>query len=99
VAILYFLPFSPRWLAAKGRDQEAFDILCYIRKLPPTDPRVQAEWITIRAEASHDRDAAVRRHPKMSGAVGFFPELKLEALSWVDMFRKAVIRRTMIGIA
>lgn len=97
--ILWYLPFSPRWLAGKGRDKEAFDTLCYLRRMPADDPRVQAEWITIRAEAVHSREALVRRHPKMSGETGFVPELKLEGMAWIDMFKKNVIRRTMIGIA
>jgi hypothetical protein len=95
--VLYFLPFSPRWLAGKGRDQECLDTLVRLRKLPSSDPRVQAEWITIRTEALHNREALLSRHPKNSGT-GIANELRLEMASWVDMFRPAVIKRTHIGI-
>lgn len=63
-----------------------------------SDPRIQAEWITIRAEAVHNRESLVARHPKLKGEKGFAAEMKLEGLAWVDMFKPAVIRRTMIGI-
>src|SRR5947207_9403845 len=48
-ARIAFLPFSPRWLASKGRDDEALASLAKLRQLPPTDHRVQQEWIDIRA--------------------------------------------------
>jgi hypothetical protein len=94
---LYFLPFSPRWLAGKGRDQECLDTLCRLRALPASDPRVQAEWITIRAEAVHNREALLERHPDIQGD-NLGAEIKREIASWVDMFKPSVIRRTHIGI-
>jgi MFS family permease len=96
---IFFLPFSPRWLSGKGRDQEALEVLCFLRRLSPTDPRVQAEWITIRAEAVHNREALLMRHPSFKGSEGLVSEMKLESHAWIDMFRSNVIRRTMIGIS
>jgi MFS family permease len=72
--------------------------LCRLRGLPPTDSRVQAEWLSIRVEAIHNREALLERHPTLTEK-GFATEVKLEMASWVDMFKPAVIRRTMIGIA
>ena len=95
---LFYLPFSPRWLAGKGRDQEALEVLCFLRRLPLSDPRVQAEWITIRAEAVHNRESLVARHPNLKGRKGFKADAELECFAWIDMFKKNVIRRTMIGI-
>lgn len=97
-AALFVLPYSPRWLASRGRDQECLDTLCRLRRLPPTDPRVQAEWINIRVEACHNIEAITERHPILTGQQGFKAELKREAYSWIDLFKPAVIRRTMIGI-
>lgn len=95
---LFFLPFSPRWLASRGRDQDCLDSLCKLRRLPSSDPRVQAEWLAIRAEAAHNREDLSERHPKLMGE-GFASEAKLEIASWVDMFRPGIIRRTMIGMS
>ncbi|KAL0250138.1 hypothetical protein I308_103446 [Cryptococcus tetragattii IND107] len=94
---LYYLPYSPRWLALRGRDKDCLASLCRLRGLPNTDPRVQAEWINIRAEAIRNREVLVKAHPGMTDQ-STKSEFKLELASWVDMFRSGVIRQTMIGI-
>lgn len=44
------LPFSPRWLASKGRYKETLSTLSTLRQLPPTDSRVQQEYASIKTE-------------------------------------------------
>lgn len=51
VAVCY-LPYSPRWLAHKGRDEDCLDTLARLRRLPRSDKRVVAEWLNVRAEGS-----------------------------------------------
>ncbi|OCF40875.1 monosaccharide transporter [Kwoniella heveanensis CBS 569] len=97
VGVLVVLPYSPRWLALRGRDLDCLNSLCRLRELPATDPRVQAEWITIRAEAMRNREVAVQAHPTLQGD-STSDEFKLEVASWIDMFKNGVIRQTMIGI-
>jgi hypothetical protein len=62
-----------------------------------TDPRVQAEWLNIRAEACHNREVLVASHPDKLGE-GFAQQLKLEVASWLDMLKPGIRRRTMIGV-
>jgi MFS family permease len=98
---LWRLPFSPRWLAQVGRDKESLESLSRLRLLPPTDPRVQAEWITIRGEAIRNRETVVETHPSLTEAAkdgSFSSELKLEVVAWIDMFRPGILPRTLIGI-
>ncbi|KAG8532806.1 uncharacterized protein KY384_002684 [Bacidia gigantensis] len=45
-----FLPFSPRWLVSKGRNDKALSALARLRTLPATDSRVMHEWYDIRSE-------------------------------------------------
>ena len=45
-----FLPFSPRWLASKGRDQETLQVLSRLRSFPPSNPAIQREWHEIKLE-------------------------------------------------
>lgn len=96
-ALLWSLPYSPRWLAQVGRDEESLDSLARLRRLPKTSPLVQAEWISIRAEAIRNRDVLVTAHPSLQGG-DFKSEVKLEVAAWVDMFKPGVIKRTMIGV-
>ncbi|AFR95554.1 monosaccharide transporter [Cryptococcus neoformans C23] len=93
---LWKLPYSPRWLAQVGRDEDSLHALKRLRGFPVTDPRLQAEWITIRAEAIQNREVIVKAHPSLQGE-DFMSELKLEIASWVDMFKPKLIRRTIIG--
>ena len=48
---------SPRWLASKGRIQEAIDNLSYMRKLPADDERVVNEIAEIEAAIEEERAA------------------------------------------
>ncbi|AFR93957.1 monosaccharide transporter [Cryptococcus neoformans C23] len=93
---LWKLPYSPRWLAGAGRDADCLAALMRLRRLPSTDPRLQAEWISIRAEAIQNREVMIKDHPSLQGE-DFMSELKLEVVSWIDMFRPKLIKRTIIG--
>ena len=94
---LWLLPFSPRWQAQAGHDRAALESLVRLRGLPITDPRVQAEWIQIRADAIQAREVIVDRHQEVASG-GFKNDLKIEMYAWIDMFRPALFSRTVIGI-
>ena len=97
-ALLFFLPYSPRWLAGQDRDRECLEVLVRLRNLPETDARVQAEWISIRTEAVHARRAFTERHPDLPEGQGLAMDVKREMAGWVEMFGPDVIKRTRIGI-
>ncbi|EUC46368.1 hypothetical protein COCMIDRAFT_25582 [Bipolaris oryzae ATCC 44560] len=94
---IVFLPFSPRWLASKGRDDEALQVLGKLRKLPTTDTRVFQEWCEIRAEVAFNREVNLERHPDLQGNTRM-DEFKLEIQSWLDCFRHRCWRRTVVGV-
>ncbi|TPX53442.1 hypothetical protein PhCBS80983_g06287 [Powellomyces hirtus] len=50
-----FLPFSPRWLANKDRNEEAIKILATLRGLPVSDSGVQAEFAEITEHIALER--------------------------------------------
>lgn len=94
---IVFLPFSPRWLGSKGRDEEALVALAQLRRLPVTDPRVQQEWFDIRAEARLVKEISNERHPNLQDGTRT-SRLKLELASWADLFKKGCLRRTHVGV-
>jgi sugar porter (SP) family MFS transporter len=94
---IIFLPFSPRWLSSKGRDDEALRVLAKLRGLPTTDSRVYREWCEIRAEVAFTQEVNRERHPTLqdgSRVSGF----KLEVASWLDCFRHGCWKRTIVGV-
>ncbi|KAL4970490.1 sugar porter family MFS transporter [Aspergillus stella-maris] len=92
-----FLPFSPRWLASKGRNEEALKTLSRLRKLPTTDRRVRQEYMDILAEVRFHRETNAERHPNLQGG-GAKNGILLEIASFADCFRRGYWRRTHIGI-
>ncbi|UNI22889.1 hypothetical protein JDV02_008733 [Purpureocillium takamizusanense] len=91
-----FLPFSPRWLASKGREQDALHNLARLRCLPPSDSKVQREWLEIITESKFQRGILAERHPTLVNG-GTMEKLKLEVVAWADCFKKGCWRRTHIG--
>ncbi|KAI4248749.1 MAG: hypothetical protein LQ352_005826 [Teloschistes flavicans] len=94
---ILFLPFSPRWLASKGRDNEALQNLGKLRQLPVTDHRVRQEWFDIRAEVAFHRQTNAIRHPHLQSK-STKNSIKLELVSWSDCFRSGCWKRTHIGV-
>ncbi|KAI5927630.1 general substrate transporter [Camillea tinctor] len=92
-----FLPYSPRWLALRGRDDEALQVLCKLRALPATDSRVLREWFEIRSEAAYRKEISVERHPHLHDG-SQWNRAKLHLVGYLDCFGKGVWKRTHVGI-
>ncbi|KFY31313.1 hypothetical protein V493_01217 [Pseudogymnoascus sp. VKM F-4281 (FW-2241)] len=93
---IFLLPFSPRWLASKGRDDEALVSLAKLRQLPVSDNRVRREWMDIIAESRFHKEIMAERHPNLVENTKI-NKLKLEIVSWTDCLKPGCWRRTHVG--
>ncbi|RMJ21850.1 Monosaccharide transporter [Aspergillus sp. HF37] len=91
------LPFSPRWLVSKDRSDEALHSLSKLRRLPPSDERVQQEIMDIQVEVRFHQEIDAEKHPGLQGG-GAKKGIILEFVGWADCFRKGCWQRTHIGI-
>lgn len=87
---IHFFPYSPRWLALVGREEEALQSIAKLRRLPEDDDRVETEWRGILAEVEFQKIVLEKTHPGKTG-------LRLEIATWLDLFKKKSWRRTAVG--
>ena len=62
---IWWMPFSPRWLAKQDRDDEALKTLAWLRKLPIDDPLIQVEFLEIKAECLFEQRAFAKAFPAL----------------------------------
>lgn len=90
---IHFFPFSPRWLALVNRPDDALSALCRLRRLPPTDERIQAEHRGILTEVAIQNKIQEKKHPGIAPG-----SLKSEVYGWLDLLKKKMWRRTVVGV-
>jgi hypothetical protein len=86
-----FLPFSPRWLMSKGRDEQCRAVIARLRGLSSTHAVVEAEYIEIKASVMFDERTAAEQFPGKTGVA--------LSLSKVGMLfkKKGLFRRLALG--
>lgn len=88
-----FLPFSPRWLMLRGREEECLLTLAKLRNLEPEDFAVQSEYMSLQAERLVEEDAMKERYGnKASWKVGALEYLRL-VRNW------PLCRRLLLAVA
>lgn len=56
---LFFLPYSPRWLASKDRWEEALQVLASLHDGDPANPKVLAQYQEIKEALEFERTQAI----------------------------------------
>lgn len=59
--LVWGLPESPRWLANRGREQEAVEVLCAVFDRQPNDPFIVEQILEIREAVSVERHAGAQK--------------------------------------
>ncbi|KAK1926871.1 putative galactose transporter [Papiliotrema laurentii] len=91
---VYWLPFSPRWLMLRGREEECLETLAYLRSHRAEDPSVQYEFRALQAERLVEREAAKERYGM--DEVTF----RVSLLEYKRLFTtKPLLHRLMLGAA
>lgn len=98
VSGVFLLPYSPRWLAQKGRDEESLKVLAKIRQLPASDSRIQQEWYEIRAEVAYRKELAEIKHPKLVQNPTRWNRIKLQVQLYLDCWKLPILKRTNVGV-
>lgn len=96
--VVFWMPASPRWLAEKGRDQEALRTLSKLRGLPENHPNVRAEWMDVIVEATFQREVLAERHSitlDRGKQIGVLKDLS----AFGDLFKANCWNRTLVGTA
>lgn len=83
---MFFLPFSPRWLMMKHREDDCVAALSRLRRLEPSDPLLVAEFLEIKATVMFDEEAEAEL--KESGGV---------LAPWMALFASNMFKRLSIG--
>lgn len=83
---MFFLPFSPRWLMLKHRDEECIDSLTRLRRRERTDPLLIAEFLEIKATVMFDEET----QNEIRGTGGVLAP-------WKTLFAPNMFKRLAIG--
>ncbi|KAL4073794.1 D-xylose-proton symporter [Scleroderma citrinum] len=90
-----FMPYSPRWLMEKGRDEEALQILSVLRRKPVDDLTVRYEFLEIKAEIRYAHEIADITSPNTTRFRRFINNYIALVATWPKFKRLAVGCLTM----
>lgn len=94
---MFFMPFSPRWLIHHGREDEAKDILCRLRQLPPTHELIELEFLEIKAQSEFEKRSIAERFPHLQNQTAW-NTFKLQFVAIAALFKtRAMFRRVIVA--
>ncbi|KAH9945390.1 general substrate transporter [Epithele typhae] len=94
---ILFMPFSPRWLINKGRDDEALQILSRARRQPPDSDLVQIEFLEIKAQHIFEQELAQTKYPQLQDG-SFTSNFKLGMYEYLSLLTtRSLFVRVVIG--
>lgn len=96
---MIFMPFSPRWLAHHGHEEDAVKVLAKLRGLPADHELVNIEFLEIKAQSLFEKRSEADAFPQYNRETGgWITYIALEAKSLGSLFKSwALGRRVMVA--
>lgn len=79
-----FMPFSPRWLISRQREDEALSVLCSTRNLPPDDELVRIEFLEIKSQVLFEKENSETKFPHFQDG-SFISDFKLGFYGYLSL--------------
>ncbi|KAG2055373.1 D-xylose-proton symporter [Suillus hirtellus] len=87
---MLFMPYSPRWLAERGREVEVLDTLRRLRRKPAQDCSVRTEFLEIMAEVRFAREVMKAAYPDAGPVMRIINKYLVLMSSWPKSKRLVV---------
>lgn len=94
---MLFMPFSPRWLAHHGREDEARKVLASLRGLPLDHELVELEFLEIKAQSQFEKRTVAEKFPHLREQTAW-NTFKLQFVAIGSLFKtKAMFKRVIVA--
>ncbi|KAJ4407633.1 hypothetical protein N0V82_009884 [Gnomoniopsis sp. IMI 355080] len=94
---MLFMPFSPRWLAHHGREEEARKVLASLRGLPQDHELVELEFLEIKAQSLFEKRTVAEKFPHLREQTAW-NTFKLQFVAIGSLFKtKAMFKRVIVA--
>lgn len=91
------MPFSPRWLAHHGHEDDARKTLARLRNLPIDHELIELEFLEIKAQSLFEKRSVAEQFPHLSDGSAI-STLKLQFVAWASLFKtKPMFRRLVLA--
>ncbi|KXH50774.1 sugar transporter [Colletotrichum simmondsii] len=87
----FFLPYTPRWLLMKDREEDALATLVRIRRVSPTDARLKLELTEIKVAARFDIETTAELYPGVTSRLNLTLERYKSLFTVRHLNRRLVI--------